>query len=205
MRIDHLWHNLFQSCVVIFYQMEDVEIDNEVHMFCLHYVFLASSWQVGTITHSPAWIKALKFKPSVPMPVLWAWNKYACITLRLHTIVQLLSGHCTRAQWLSRALQVSTRALTTIRDRRSQRAKEKTVVCFVKCAPITDVVSWHICWRTCQKHLLCLLLTKNVKPNQGKQIIPYLLNETWVKIQEILMNNYPYDTFVWVSKQSCCR
>ena len=46
-RIERLWHDLFQSCVVIFYQlfyqMEDLKIlnvDNEVHMFCLHYVFL---------------------------------------------------------------------------------------------------------------------------------------------------------------------
>ena len=46
-RIERLWQDLFQSCIVLFYnlfyQMEDtriLNIDNEIHMFCLHYVFI---------------------------------------------------------------------------------------------------------------------------------------------------------------------
>ena len=46
-RIERLWHDVFRSCLVIFYrlfyQMEDMKIlnvENEIHLFCLHYVFL---------------------------------------------------------------------------------------------------------------------------------------------------------------------
>lgn len=47
-RIERLWRDLFQGCVMnfynIFYRMEDLMIlntDSEVHMFCLHYVYIA--------------------------------------------------------------------------------------------------------------------------------------------------------------------
>ena len=46
-RIERLWRDLFQSCIIVFYQlfyrMEEVMIlnpDDSVHLFCLHYVFL---------------------------------------------------------------------------------------------------------------------------------------------------------------------
>lgn len=46
-RIERLWHDLFQSCLILFYhlfyQMKDLmilNVDNEIHMFCLHYVYL---------------------------------------------------------------------------------------------------------------------------------------------------------------------
>ena len=46
-RIERLWRDVFQSCLVIFYQifyrMEDLHIlnvDNDIHMFCLHYIYL---------------------------------------------------------------------------------------------------------------------------------------------------------------------
>ena len=46
-RIERLWHDVFQSCLVIFYQvfyqMEDqyiLNVDNDIQMFCLHYIFL---------------------------------------------------------------------------------------------------------------------------------------------------------------------
>ena len=42
-RIERLWRDVFQSCIIVFYQlfyqMEDLKIlnvENEVHMFCLH-------------------------------------------------------------------------------------------------------------------------------------------------------------------------
>lgn len=46
-RIERLWHDLFQSCVIVFYllfyQMEDMmilNVENEIHMFALHYIYL---------------------------------------------------------------------------------------------------------------------------------------------------------------------
>ena len=46
-RIERLWRDLFQSCLVIFYRlfygMEDnrlLNVENPLHIFCLHYVFL---------------------------------------------------------------------------------------------------------------------------------------------------------------------
>ena len=46
-RIERLWRDLFQSCLVIFYQlfygMEDrmfLNVDNQLHIFCLYYVFI---------------------------------------------------------------------------------------------------------------------------------------------------------------------
>ena len=46
-RIERLWRDVFQSCTILHYNifcyLEDIQelsIDNEVHLFCLHYVFL---------------------------------------------------------------------------------------------------------------------------------------------------------------------
>lgn len=46
-RIERLWRDLYQSCICvfysIFYQMEDqclLNVEDDVHMFSLHYVFL---------------------------------------------------------------------------------------------------------------------------------------------------------------------
>ena len=47
-RIERLWRDVFQSCTVLYYNifyylesMGELDVDNEVHMFCLHYVFLS--------------------------------------------------------------------------------------------------------------------------------------------------------------------
>ena len=47
-RIERLWRDVFSACLImyynIFYYMEDIgilDIDDEVSIFCLHYVFLA--------------------------------------------------------------------------------------------------------------------------------------------------------------------
>lgn len=46
-RIERFWRDLFQSCVILFYhlfnEMEDamlLDVDNYIHLFCLHYVFI---------------------------------------------------------------------------------------------------------------------------------------------------------------------
>lgn len=46
-RIERLWRDVFGSCIIlyynIFYHMEEIrllDVDNELHIFCLHYVFL---------------------------------------------------------------------------------------------------------------------------------------------------------------------
>ena len=46
-RIERLWRDLFQSCVILFYQlfyrMEEamiLNIENEIHLFCLHYIYI---------------------------------------------------------------------------------------------------------------------------------------------------------------------
>ena len=46
-RIERLWRDLFQGCVItfynVFYRMEDLmilNVNSEVHMFCLHYVYI---------------------------------------------------------------------------------------------------------------------------------------------------------------------
>lgn len=46
-RIERLWRDVFSSCTILFYNlfyfMESqalLDVDNEVHMFCLHYVFM---------------------------------------------------------------------------------------------------------------------------------------------------------------------
>ncbi len=46
-RIERLWRDLFQGCAVLFYnifyhleELRILDVQNEVHMFCLHYVYL---------------------------------------------------------------------------------------------------------------------------------------------------------------------
>ena len=46
-RIERLWRDVFLQCTILFYQlfhyMEDqgiLDIDDEVHLFCLHYVYI---------------------------------------------------------------------------------------------------------------------------------------------------------------------
>ena len=46
-RIERLWRDVFSGCTILFYQLfsylEDVNllnIDNDIHIFCLHYIFL---------------------------------------------------------------------------------------------------------------------------------------------------------------------
>ncbi len=45
-RIERLWRDVFQSCLVlyynVFYHLEDVgylDVENEVHIYCLHHVY----------------------------------------------------------------------------------------------------------------------------------------------------------------------
>ena len=68
-------------------------------------------------------------------------NMHSSTCIVIQTVVQLLIGR--HVQLLSHALPVSARALTAelASDRKSQRAKEKTVICFVKCIPIPNVVA----------------------------------------------------------------
>lgn len=51
-RIERLWRDLFSSCTVLFYNlfwhMEEerlLDVDNEIHVFALHYVFLPRSYK----------------------------------------------------------------------------------------------------------------------------------------------------------------
>lgn len=46
-RIERLWRDVFSGCTILYYQLfsylEDMnllDIDNELHLFCLHYIFL---------------------------------------------------------------------------------------------------------------------------------------------------------------------
>ena len=46
-RIERLWRDVFSGCTMLYYQLfsylEDnniLDVDNEIHLFCLHYVFL---------------------------------------------------------------------------------------------------------------------------------------------------------------------
>lgn len=46
-RIERLWRDVFSGCLVMYYtlfhHMEDIDIldiDNDLHLFCLHYVYL---------------------------------------------------------------------------------------------------------------------------------------------------------------------
>lgn len=47
-RIERLWRDVFQSCTILYYNLfhhmeatNELDVDDEVHMFCLHYVFLS--------------------------------------------------------------------------------------------------------------------------------------------------------------------
>ena len=45
-RIKRLWHDVFQGCLLLFYNIFQylehlgILVENEVHLFCLHYVYL---------------------------------------------------------------------------------------------------------------------------------------------------------------------
>ena len=46
-RIERLWRDVFQSCIILFYELflylEELgllDVDNEIHIYCLHYVYL---------------------------------------------------------------------------------------------------------------------------------------------------------------------
>ena len=46
-RIERLWRDVFQSCTILYYNifhtmeaMNELSVDSEVHLFCLHFVFL---------------------------------------------------------------------------------------------------------------------------------------------------------------------
>ena len=47
-RIERLWRDVFSQCIVLFYRLFSymeangiLDVDNEIHMFCLHYTFIA--------------------------------------------------------------------------------------------------------------------------------------------------------------------
>lgn len=46
-RIERLWRDVFQSCIILYYnifnyleEVHELDVENEVHLFCLHYVYL---------------------------------------------------------------------------------------------------------------------------------------------------------------------
>ena len=46
-RIERLWRDVFQSCTILYFnifchleELQEPSVDDEVHLFCLHYVFL---------------------------------------------------------------------------------------------------------------------------------------------------------------------
>ena len=46
-RIERLWKDVFQSCTILYFnifchleELQELSVDDEVHLFCLHYVFL---------------------------------------------------------------------------------------------------------------------------------------------------------------------
>ena len=46
-RIERLWRDVFQGCTILYYNIfchleetEELNINNELHLFCLHYVFI---------------------------------------------------------------------------------------------------------------------------------------------------------------------
>ena len=64
-RIERLWRDVFSGCTMLYYQLfsylEDnniLDVDNEIHLFCLHYVYFCpvlievfnNSYRCGTIT-----------------------------------------------------------------------------------------------------------------------------------------------------------
>ena len=83
-RIERLWHDVFQGCLVIFYrtfyQMEDhmlLNIEDDIHMFALQYVFLERINYA--LTHFQE-----------------AWNNHPLSSCHNMTPIQLwISGLCT--------------------------------------------------------------------------------------------------------------
>ena len=77
-RIERLWRDVFRGCTHLFY-MEDeliLNVENEIHMFCLHYVFL------------PRLNQALSH-------FVDAWNNHGLSTMRHLSPIQLwISGLC---------------------------------------------------------------------------------------------------------------
>ena len=74
-RIERLWHDLFQSCLVIFYhlfyRMEDLKILNDcfVYTTCSYQestMHSASFWKHGIITHFQVWRIYLPFSCGSP-------------------------------------------------------------------------------------------------------------------------------------------
>ena len=46
-RIERMWRDVFQSCIILFYNifyhlegLDILDVGNEVHIFCLHYIYL---------------------------------------------------------------------------------------------------------------------------------------------------------------------
>ncbi|XP_019858930.1 PREDICTED: uncharacterized protein LOC109587130 isoform X2 [Amphimedon queenslandica] len=85
-RIERLWHDVFQGCLVIFYklfyQMEDqflLNIEDDIHVFSLHYIFL------GRINHALG-------------QFLEAWNNHPLSSCHNHSPIQLwIYGLCEQA------------------------------------------------------------------------------------------------------------
>lgn len=81
-RIERLWRDVFNSCTILFYNifyfMENhsiLDVDNELHIFCLHYIYL------GRINH------ALQM-------FMDAWNNHPLSSEHNLTPIQLwISGH----------------------------------------------------------------------------------------------------------------
>ena len=85
-RIERLWHDVFQGCLVIFYklfhQMEDqflLNIEDNIHLFSLHYIYL------GRINHALG-------------QFLEAWNNHPLSSCHNHSPIQLwIYGLCEQA------------------------------------------------------------------------------------------------------------
>ena len=85
-RIERLWHDVFQGCLIIFYklfyQMEDqflLNIEDDIHLFSLHYIFL------GRINHALG-------------QFLEAWNNHPLSSCHNHSPIQLwIYGLCEQA------------------------------------------------------------------------------------------------------------
>ena len=84
-------------------------------------------------------IKALKCKPSAPYASVVSIKQICIVHVYYATEICPIIEQAPRVWLLSCALPVSVRALTA--ETVELEAKEKTVVCFVKCAPSTDVVA----------------------------------------------------------------
>ena len=89
-RIERLWRDLFRGCLMLyyhlFYRMEDeliLNVENEIHLFCLHYVFIPrinysisqflEAWNLhplsscGCLSPIQLWIAGLSHTGSSPM------------------------------------------------------------------------------------------------------------------------------------------